>query len=94
MRVGRAKANFGIARKVRFPVRVVAEAETAGMPAQVTTQEGSQHPAGDDVPLPVSVEEEIGGPLSFVVGQEAPQEVPAGVSGVHVYAPHVDFVCV
>jgi hypothetical protein len=92
VRVGRAKANLEVAGKVRFPVRVVAEAETAGMPAQITPQNSSQHPSRDDEALPVTLEEEIGCLLSFVAGQEAPQDVLAGVSGPHIYAPHVDFV--
>jgi len=92
MRVGRAKANFEVAGKVRFPVRIVAEPETARMSAQVTPQKGSQHSSGDDEPLPVTLEEEIGGLLSFIAGQEAPQDASASVSGPHLYAPYVDLV--
>ena len=62
------------------------------MPAQVTSQNGSQYPSSDDEPFPVTLEEEFGGLLSFVAGQGAPQDVPAIVSGPHLYAPHVDFV--
>jgi hypothetical protein len=92
VRVGYAKANSEVASKVRFSARIVAEAKTAWVPSQVTPQKSSQHPSRDDEPFPVTLEEEIGGLLSFVAGQEALQDVPASVGGPYVYAPHADFV--
>jgi hypothetical protein len=55
VRVRHAEANPGCPDEKGFPMRIVAKYEAARLHTQVAPQEDTQHPSGNDEPLPIAL---------------------------------------